>query len=638
MVSCSLRVTVARRMSWLVLPVLLLAAPARAAAPALPEWAEGLVDERGFVVVAGESPGFAEAYDRLADAGYPPYVTSDAVLYGTAAVLDRTLAALEAGDLYDRLSYLSAQMARLSEEQYLFATDPLVKEAARLNMAYFAVGLSLLDGDYFPPEKVRSLVERELSLIEEGQAVALSPILGSTPLDDVLGPGEDYSYYTPHGRYAADEQLSRFYRAITWYGRMAFALPEGRLADFELTRQALLLVRAIGGESSEWLELWERIQDPLMFFYGDPGDPTIVEYADVTSEVFGEDFDIELLADAELLDEFVSRVSATAATHFATHEVRGMRLFVRRFPLDVDYLYDLARSDLRTLPTTLDIMALLNSMTARSVLADDRRAFDSDVYRKTFETIEYGLDDLTYGDWTRDLHWSWLYALRPLLRGSRGPVASPNGADAWDAKELSTASAAWALMRNSWGRDGGRGEAAGLGDVVDVACLVEPYPEVYARLVELIDHTSDRLQEDYLLSDEIERVLNTERATLTRLEDAAKAQLDGRSPVCPVDSTDRPASALADAVLGRAPRGPALAFSATAYIDPGTGSSLEVAVGRPDIVYVRAADGVLYAGAVFSFYEFEMDDAGSARAVDWNALLDSGEASRPDWTSRFVVE
>ncbi len=628
--------TAAARLAPRLAPVVLLLASVACAAPSLPEWTNALVDERGFVVVPGESPNFSETYDVLALEGYPPYITSDAVLYGTASVLDRTLSALESGELYERLSYFSSQLERLSEEQYLFATDPLVREAARLNMAYFAVGLSLLDSDYFPPESVRGLVERELSLIEEGHAVALSPMLGPTPLDDVLGPGEDYSHYRPRGRYAEDERLSRFYRAITWYGRVAFALPEGRLADYELTRQALLLVRAIGSESGEWLELWERIQDPLVFFYGDPSDPTVIEYEEIASDVFGEDFDISLLSDPELLDRFVARVSEIAPTHFATHELRGMRLFVRRFPLDVDYLYDLARSDLRTLPTTLDIMALLDSMTARTVLADDRRAFDSDVYRKTFEQIEYDLDGLTYGDWTRDLHWSWLYALRPLLRGTQGPVASVKGGEAWDAKELSTASAAWALMRNPWGRDGGRGELARLGDVEDVACLVEPYPEVYRRLVELIDHTSDRLLDDYLLSDDIDAVLRQERATLSRVEQAATAQLDGRMPTCPANSTSRPSSALADAVLGRAPTGPELAFTATAYMDTGTEESLDVAVGMPDVIYVRAPDGTMYAGAVFSFYEFERD-AGE-RAVDWERMLESGSAERPDWTARFLVE
>ncbi|MFH1502217.1 MAG: DUF3160 domain-containing protein [Candidatus Eisenbacteria bacterium] len=602
----------------------------------LPDWAEGVLGDRGFVVVPGSFRGFVETYDALSEAGYPCYVTADAVLYSTAELLDRTLGALQEGDVYERLEGLSREMMRLSEEQYLLAQDPFVREAARLNMAYFAVGLSLLDGDHFPPESVRSLVERELALIEEGTATAMSPILGSTPLDYVAGPGEDYSYYCPRGRCASGERLSRFHRAATWYGRMAFALPEGRVADYELTRQALLLVRAIHGESGEWLELWERVQEPMAFFYGDSGDPTVVDYAEIADDVFGEGFDIELLADEDLLLEFAGRVSETAPTHFATHELRGMRFLVRKFPPDVPYLYALSLSDLRSLPTTLDVMALLDSRSARSILADDRRAFDSEVYRKTFERIEYELDALTYGDWTRDLHWSWMYALRPLLSAPSGGAPGHARGGAWDAKQLSTVAAAWALMRNTWDQSELR-EPGVRSMLVETRCLVDPYPELYARLSELIDHTSDRLLEHYLLTDEIDDALDAQRAVLARLEAAARAQLRGDRPASAGSAPAADESSLAQSVLGRSRTGPPLSFSATAYEDPVSNAVLEVAVGRPDVLYVRSPEGTVFAGAVFSFYEFERADVGNARGPGWGTSSVEDE-DRPDWTSRFLVK
>lgn len=634
---CKLR---ARTAAVAALSALLLGASGSASAqPALSEWTAGVLEERGFVVVPGEFTDFASAYEGLNDAGFPPYVTVDAALYSTASVLDATLAALEEGDLYDRLAWLSMEIGRLSEEQYLLASDPLVKEAARLNMAYFAVGLSLLDGDYFPPETVRGLVERELALIEEGAGVATSPVMGRTPLDDVAGPGEDYSNYCPRGRCASGERLSRFHRAVTWYGRMAFALPEGRLADYELTRQALLLVRAMESESEEWLELWERVQEPLAFFYGDSGDPTVVDYADVSHDVFGEGFDIELLADAELLSEFALRVSETAPTHFGTHELRGMRFLVRRFPPDTPYLYSLSLSDLRSLPTTLDVMALLDSRAARSVLADDRMAFDAEVYRTTFERIEYALDGLTYGDWTRDLYWSWMYALRPLLSAPGGGAPDRTRGDSWDAKQLSTALAAWALMRNEWDES----EPAGAGERLTSAeslCLVDPYPELYLRLSELIDHASDRLLEHYLLRDDIAEALDDQRATLSRLESAARAQLEGGETAPGVVDGSFGCAPL-DAVLGAIPRGRAVAFAATAYENPTSGNLLEVAVGRPDIMYVRQGAGNaarIFAGAVFSFYEFEREDTLADEAPYRPGRPVTDGAARPAWTSRFLLE
>ena len=635
---------IARGGSWASVAALLLAAsllfgtPTTCASqPDLPDWARPAFEQRGFAVMSGGSAGFVETYDRLADRGLPPYVTADIVLYGTAAVLDRTLAELESGALYGRLADLSFEMVRLSEEQFLLTQDPLVREAARLNMAYFAVGLSLLDPDYFPPESVRGLVERELALIEEGDAVVFSPILGPTPLDDVVGPGEDYSHYRPSGRYADDERLSRFYRAATWYGRMAFALPEGRFGDYELTRQALLLVKAIESESGEWLELWERVQEPLAFFYGDPEDPTLSDYSSIAAEVFGDDYDIELLADDLMLEEFTGRVSEMAPAHVETHELRGLRFLVRRFPPDIPYLYGLARSDRRDLPTILDIMAVLDSRTARDILVDERGEFDSEIYRRVFDSIELELEALTYGDWTRNVYWSWLYALRPLLAGppADGGYVSDDG---WDAKELSTACAAWALMRNSWGRHGGDGGSDRLTSIEEISCLVEPYPQLYARLVELLDHVSDRLLEHYLLSAEIDEILDVERRTLRRLESAAEAQLGGKAPTCLPSATARPASALADIVLGRTRSEREIAFHSTVYQDHVSGSRLIVVVGRPDVLYVMGPGGTVYAGAVFSFYELQGEEPEPGRREDWLAKVDDGTIERPGWTSRFLID
>jgi hypothetical protein len=464
----------------------------------------------------------------------------------------------------------------------------------------------------------------------------MSPILGPTPLDDIAGPGEDYSRYCPRGRCASAERLSRFHRAVTWYGRMAFALPEGRVADYELTRQALLAVNAIESESGAWLELWDRVQEPLAFFYGDAGDPTVVDYSRVASEVYGEGFDIELLADEALLTEFAQRASEISPTHFDTHELRGMRFLVRRSPPDVPYLYGLSLSNLRSLPTTLDVMALLDSRAARSVLADDRKAFDSEVYRKTFERIEYELDDMTYGDWTRDLYWSWMYALRPLFGQPESGAPDYVRSESWEAKELSTAAAAWALMRNTWDQTT-LAETGVRSMSPETRCLVEPYPELYVRLSELIDHASDRLHEHYLLNDDIDESLDAQRAVLTQLESAARSQLRGVEPVAAGPDGGGSASTLADAVLGRSKSGPPVAFSAVAYEDEVSNAVLEVVLGGPDVLFVRSSDGTVFAGAVFSFYEYEREDASSTRGPEWGTPHPMA-GDRPGWTSRFIVE
>ena len=53
-----------------------------------------------------------------------------------------------------------------------------------------------------------------------------------------------------------------------------------------------------------------------------------------------------------------------------------------------------------------------------------------------------------------------------------------------------------------------RRREASAGEVAsEPRCLVEPYPTVYSRLSEILQHVSDRLLDNYLLSDEIDASL-----------------------------------------------------------------------------------------------------------------------------------
>lgn len=622
-------------------------APSAAAAEAGPsgvrltgEQARAL-EERGFVVVEGEADDLAAQYEELRAKGIPAFISADSALYVTGLVLDQTLAVIEDDYLYDRLLELSRELVRLSEEQYLSTSDPIVKEDARRNIAFFAVGLSLLDPDYFPSEFGRGLVERELALIEEARITANSPIMGPTPLDGVLGPGEDYTRYTPVGRYTATERLGRFYRAMTWYGRMAFALPEGRVESYGLTRQALLIVRALESEAGEWFELWERVYDPTAFYLGDSGDPTIREYTEIADEVFGEEFEIELVADEELVNEFAERVADVAPPHFESHELRGMRFLGRRYLPDTRIFWRLGSSEERPVPSTLDLMALLGSRTAREEIED---AFGNDAYRIGFKEIEREFDGKTYGDWTQDLFWSALYAISALYEGP--PTGAPGfmRGPAWDAKVLSTGAAAWVGLRYQASCASVSGALASFDAAweADRPPLVEPYPDLYARLRELVQNLRDRLWENYLIDEEIDADLERYSAFLTSLERLAAEAVAGEGTGSELADFRRAVRLFSDPASRRLSiedTAAVPACSALAYSDIASGRLLEVAVGYPDIIYVRVDVGegpTVYGGVVFSFFEFEREGEGDLRGERWPSVLRASEPERPPWVDRFL--
>ena len=622
----------------------------RAAGPTVDELglsseARRQLSEHGFVVVPGGSGDFPETYAALAERELPVFVTSDSVLRVTDLLIDRILRTIEEVYLYDRLQQLSREMVRLLDDDYLRSTDALVKEAARRDLAFFAVGLSLLDPDYFPPESARGLVERELELIEAANRVVSSPIMGRTPLDQVVGPGEDYTRYVPTGHYASDERLGRYYRALTWYSRMAFALPERPIEDYTLTVQALLVIRALEREAGEWFELWERINYPLTFYYGGAGDPTVADYMELADEVFGREFDRELAASESLLAVFVDKVSDMAPAHVQTHELRGMRFLPRDFPPATDYFGLLAGGEDRPLPTSLDFMSLLGSSAARSLL-DESDVFDDSVYRRTHESIERELETMTYGDWTHDLYWGWLHCLSVLQLPPSGTAPGFTASPIWGFKELSTGSAAWASIRyqaaNAALSRRPRRSPAGAG----VPVLVEPYPGLYSRLGELLENLRDRLWEHYLLDDTIDGHMSEMIGFLGLLEQASKGVLaDGTPPpevAAALSDYARVLGRLAGDEATRRPGGYACVLvSDVAYEDLDTGRILQNAVGTPDIIYVVADMGegeTVFAGAVHSFFEMELADRGELAAVGWPTVLRTCPVNRPYWVRRFVVE
>ncbi|MCD4690221.1 DUF3160 domain-containing protein [bacterium] len=608
----------------------------------LSDWGNRALADRGFVVVPSDVTGIPEAYSAIRDHRVHTFITADTVLRTTRLFLDEVLYSLEDGELYDRLTQLSREMVRLSGDQYLLTRDPVIREAARLNLAYFSVGLSLLDPAFFPSEAGLALVERELDLIEEGRVVGFSPIMGAVPLDGVAGPGEDYSHYIPTGHYATSEQHARFFRAVTWYSRMAFALPEGRVEDNRLTIQALLIVRALEEEAGEWLELWERVHEPILFFNGGAGDPTVADYMAIADEVFGEEFDLDVLTDLEAVTVFAERVRETAPTHFETHELRGMRLLPARRFHDVRYFRRLGIGSESGPSASMSLMALLGSDAARRVL-EREDAFARDIYRRGFQEIELELEEMTYGDWTNDLYWSWLHVIAALFEPTTETRPPYMQTDAWDMRMLSTAAAAWADLRRAPANvaEPTRALRAALPTAQEGACaMVEPYPELYVRIEDLIGHVRGELWEYDLLDAELRERLDAYAGFVGSFERSCFGVFGAGvlAQISVEQGTERRGgrdSRSSGAGLDRQ------AFITTAYSDLSTRIAIDVGLGHPDIIYVRTlrdGESTLFGGAISSFYEFEREETELRTHEEWLDGLARGTAKQPDWALSFLVE
>jgi len=304
---------------------------------------QSLLEKNGFVVIPWRGDDIVQPYKTVKEQDIPIFVTSDTLLHLYHIQFNEILKRLEEEEFFDGLIDMSLAMMERAKGDYQSFDDASLKEAARRDVAYFAVALKLLqtptedyderkaeqeieqwneehpwdlkefkplrDVDFSIPSYARDEVNDEIENIEAHEGFKPSVIFNSP---DSRNPyKEDYSQYVPRGHYTRSEALKRYFKAAMWYGRMAFLLrgssdPYDALISEEDARIATIQASLISaelpgmevGDTSCW-QIWNRIYSVTSFFVGVADDLTPYEYLDAMEKVFGTAFDASQLADEE---------------------------------------------------------------------------------------------------------------------------------------------------------------------------------------------------------------------------------------------------------------------------------------------------------------------------------------------------
>ena len=271
-------------------------------------------------------------------------------------------------------------------------------------------------------------------------------------------------------------------------------------------------------------------------------------------------------------------------------------------------------------------------------------------YEKQLNALKSEFACFNITDWNRNLYWSWLYALKPLLKEFDDGYPTFMQTRAWQEKELQTALASWTELRHDtilFAKQSYTPIITGWPGLAPrrkpVVGYVEPVPEFYARLLALTEMTEKGLADlDVLNETERARLQSLERI-LERLMKMSKVELENKElteddyefirnfgenldpVVAGVDFKDQYTTIVADV-----------------HTDLNTKMVLEEGVGRVNLILVAYSvpDGriIVGAGPVFSYYEFKqpMDD----RLTDkmWQEMLQSNPPERPEWVKGICVD
>ena len=289
-----------------------------------------LLSENGFVVIPYQNnDDLIESYETLLDHDVPLFVTTDTFLHLYHIQFNEILKGLEKRLFYNHILDLSFSLFTHSKDQYETFTEPIIKEAAKDNMAFFAVALELLHipteeatgsetiptVNYTIPSEIEDVIANEISLINAHEGFNESPLFTYK---------EDYSQYVPRGHYTDSELLRRYFKTLMWYGRMSFLLKGGEPAcqscDFLVTEQtantqtiqSILIASALpnltSGEQT-LLDLWDELYAITSFFVGTADDLTPQEYLAKTNEVFGSSFKPTVLSNTSQLIQLKGKLA-----------------------------------------------------------------------------------------------------------------------------------------------------------------------------------------------------------------------------------------------------------------------------------------------------------------------------------------
>ncbi len=279
----------------------------------------------GFAVIDyGQVDDIVQPYKDMKKRGVPIFVTSDTLLHLYHIQFDETLKSIEEREFYPDLIKISQVMMNRSLDEYKPLKGDL-KEAARRNAAFFAVGLKLLQPETKIPKRVAKEVKWELDKIAKHEGFPGSPFnpgdIKQVEENSIFRYMEDYSQYVPRGHYTRSEELKRYFKAMMWYGRMTFLLkgkePHGpisppakaiispQFAKVQTLQASLIAsqVDKVMADERTVAEVWDRIYLVTGFYVGFSDDLSIYNYREVLRKIFGTRFKLtELDNEKKLFD------------------------------------------------------------------------------------------------------------------------------------------------------------------------------------------------------------------------------------------------------------------------------------------------------------------------------------------------
>ena len=556
------------------------------------------------------------------------------------------------------------------------------------------------------PKPVKKEVEKELELIEKHQGFSNSPIfIYKEDYSQYVPRG----HYTRSEKLKNYFKAMMWYGRMSMLLKGTDQVKPGKdcsnfppckalisLYDAKIQTIQACLISSEFAKNRKLKDNWERIYSVTAFYVGFSDDLGPYEYLDALNSVFNGEFDPNNLTqeslgklkaklaefrppkiyggtgEAELWPPFTPEQADKVLSLTA-----GFRLMGQRFVPD-SYMFSNLVSPYvgmysgkdckntftceitgggpaRAFPRGLDVMALLGSKRAKEILQElgdtEYEGRDEKGNKITYETqflkLKEEFDKFNESDWQKNLYWSWLYTLKPLLKEFGKGYPTFMQTKAWQDKELTTALASWAELRHDTILYAKQSYtmikimAPISSPEKPIVGYVEPVPEFYNRLLALTRMTNRGLSEMNVLDEKAKSRLNNLERILERLVEISKKELQNEELTKDDYNFIKNFGEELNGVIDEVPeKSKKTTIIADVHTDQNTRQVLEEGVGYVKLIAVayKVPDGriLIGAGPVFSYYEFKQPMEDRLTDEKWREILEFNPPQQPEWFSNFA--
>jgi hypothetical protein len=479
-----------------------------AASPLAPTTAElGILEKNGFVISEEHRfPTFTNGYEVIYSAHLPLYVSADSILDAVHRSYDNILARTETLVLIPELRVLLQGL-----RTKLGAATAISAEARRDVDFYLAVALSLLDDG-----KVASSVAGG-SQSDIGSFVTKAKAADGAQDLTLFGVPRhvDLSQFTPRGHYTDSAELSAYFRAMMWLGRIDFRIIETNEDDGTQVfnrRQfdAMLAIASLFDTAN--VERHRAIDDVIRAFVGESDNMQVKDVASLLASLGAEPGAVTVNASDEQIAQAIldggfgaQRIASQIMISGVAGTLpldRSFLIYGQRYVLDShvfsNVVYDRVKDGAvkRMMPNPLDAaFAALGNDDAGVLLAPELQKFD---YASDLASMRVLADQHGEAYWAENLYNLWLSSLRGLSPDGTGsdPAAAGmpvvTGTEPWGRRILNTQLASWAELRHDTILYVKQSYTGGVSCEFPDA-YVDPYPEFYGALKRFADYAATNI-------------------------------------------------------------------------------------------------------------------------------------------------